>query len=377
MKVCVIGLRGVPDVPGGIETHCENLYDRMVRLQPDLQLTIFGRKPYIGRTPYDTDSGLRVIPAFALKNKYLEALSNTFVSILRARYGFGADIVHIHAIGPGLLAPLARLLGMKVVLTHHGDDFQRAKWNALARGVLRLGERVGVGSAVETIAVSPSLADRLSNAFPAKAEHIHHIPNGADHILGRALGAKGAVVLDKFGLETGGYIIGVGRLVPEKGFADLIRAHKRSGSGTPLVIVGGASHSDHDAELRALADDTVVLTGSLPQAEVAQLLAHSRMFVMPSHHEGLPIAALEAWAMRTKLLLSDIQPNLDLGLGADHYFKVGDIDALAERLRDEGSNLPAIPLPETFNWTSIAQQTLAIYRGIHAPSTSRLAAEKA
>ena len=30
MKVCVIGLRGIPDVPGGIETHCENLYERIV-----------------------------------------------------------------------------------------------------------------------------------------------------------------------------------------------------------------------------------------------------------------------------------------------------------------------------------------------------------
>lgn len=361
MKVCVIGLRGVPDVSGGIETHCENLYDRLARERPDLDLVVYGRTPYIGAKPYTTSSGLRVIPAFALRNKYLETISNTLVAIFRARFGERADYVHLHAIGPGLLAPLARLLGMPVILTHHGDDFRREKWNSLARAVLRLGERVGVASAEQVIAVSPSLAERLRQDYPGRQDRIHYIPNGADHIFARALAAEADTVLNRYDLSEGGYVLSVGRLVPEKGFADLIRAHAASGIDLPLVIVGGKSNSDHDKELAAIPNDNLLMTGALPQAEVAHLLAKARLFILPSHHEGLPIAALEAGAMGAPLLLSDIQPNRDLGLPERHYFPVGNVEALAERLRGDALSLPASDLLTEFNWTSIARRTAEIY----------------
>lgn len=364
MRVCVIGLRGIPDIPGGIETHCESLFERMANSGQNLDVIVIGRTPYIGRKAFKTSSGIRVVPVAALQNKFLETISNTLLAIFWARFKAEADMVHIHAIGPGLMSGLARLLGMQVVLTHHGDDFNRAKWNGFAKFVLRLGERIGVTNAARTIAVSPTLAQRLRDSYPSKASCIQYVPNGADHILGRALAADGTAVLEKFGLERDGYFVGVGRLVPEKGFADLIRAHKASGSTLPLLIVGGSSHSDHEAELAALAHNAVIMTGSLPQAEVAHLLAQARLFVMPSTHEGLPIAALEAWAMNAPMLLSDIQPNRDLGLPSAHYFPAGDVETLSELLAENGPGLPALPLPGAFHWTSIANETAAIYESL-------------
>lgn len=364
MKVCVIGLRGIPNVAGGIETHCENLYDRIAMSDPELEIIVVGRTPYIGRKPFQTSAGIKIVPILALQNKYLETISNTFAAIIWARFRAKADVVHIHAIGPGLLSGMARILGMQVVLTHHGDDFNRAKWNRFAKFILRLGERIGVTSAARTVAVSPSLADRLKRSYKNKAASINYVPNGADHVLGRALATDGPETLEKFGLKRDAYYIGVGRLVPEKGFADLIRAHKASGSQLPLVIVGGSSHSEHENELAEMAHGKVLLTGNLPQSEVAQLLANCRLFVMPSSHEGLPIAALEAWAMRAPMLLSNIQPNRDLGLPKKHYFQAGDVGELTELLRGEGPKLERLTLPGAFNWTSIADQTVAIYRTI-------------
>ena len=46
--------------------------------------------------------------------------------------------MHIHAIGPALLTPMARLLGMKVVFTHHGPDYDRNKWGTAAKTILKL-----------------------------------------------------------------------------------------------------------------------------------------------------------------------------------------------------------------------------------------------
>jgi glycosyltransferase involved in cell wall biosynthesis len=374
MKLCVIGLRGIPGVSGGIETHCENLYEQLARQRPDLEIVVFGRKPYIGEALHRTASGIKVVPAFAWNNKHLETITNTFVAILSARLSERAKIVHLHAIGPGLLAPMARLLGMKVVLTHHGDDYRREKWNGIARLALRLGERYGVLSAAQVIAVSENVTQRLRRAFPEKRERIHYLPNGADHIVRRSAKIPAKAVLDRFGLEPQEYVITVGRLVPEKGFADLIAAHRKAQSRRPLVIIGGGSHSSHDRELKAMAHEGVIFTGTLPQGEVGRLLEHARLFVLPSHHEGLPIAALEAWAMGARLLLSDIVPNRDLGLPEEHYFGRGDIPALSERLVDDAPLPPSRPLPEDYNWSVIARRTAAIYDSIGGGGRGTLAA---
>lgn len=368
---CVVGLRGIPDVPGGIETHCEQLYPRLAALRPDENFIIVGRRPTIGRGERICGENLRVMPLAAARNRYLETVSNTFLGVLAARLRFGARSVHLHGIGPGLFTPLARLLGLRVVLTHHGDDFMRAKWNRLARFVLKTGERLGVSSAHEVIAVSASLAERLRADYPRRAARIHYIPNGADHILSAAHTASRSAAdwRAEFGLAGEDYILSVGRLVPEKGFADLIAAYGRARPPAKLVIVGGKSASDHDDELReqiaALGlQGRVVMTGAVPHEGVAALMAGARLFVLASHHEGLPIVALEASAMGAPMLLSDIVPNLDLGLSAEHYFPMGDVGTLAGVLARHWNHMPHHDLLARFNWLAIAAETDAVYANL-------------
>lgn len=66
---------------------------------------------------------------------------------------------HIHAIGPSLLTPLARLMGLKVVVTDHGPDYDRQKWGKIAKSVLRLGEKMGRMYANEIIVISSVIAN--------------------------------------------------------------------------------------------------------------------------------------------------------------------------------------------------------------------------
>lgn len=359
MIVCVVGLRGFPDVAGGIETHCGHLYPKVAALRPDDAIFVCGRRRYVGSDRYQPAPGVTVIPVAAISNKYLETISNTFLALLVARFRLGADVVHLHAVGPGLLAPLAVLLGMRVVFTHHGDDYARANWNRFAKAVLRLGERLGTRWSHCTIAVSDSVAERLRREHPFKASAIHHIPNGADHIVGAA--GKTLEALETFGLRRDGYIVSVGRPVPEKGFADLINAHRASGVELPLVIVGADAKTAYGRELRAMSGDNVVMTGSQPMKSVAELVGSARLFVLASHHEGLPIAALESIALGTRVLLSDIPANLGLGLAKEHYYPVGNVPDLAARLRSDIANLPVVVLSDRFRWQVIAEETSRLY----------------
>lgn len=358
MKICVIGLRGIPDVSGGIETHCEHLLPRLAALRPQDVFNLIGRSAYIGPQPYKF-SGIYVLSAPSVPHTYLETISNALIAVFTARFRLKCDALHIHAIGPGLVAPLARLLGLKVVLTHHGDDFNRAKWNGLAKLSLHLGERLGVGCAHAVIAVSPSVTKRLQEKFPNRKGCIHYVPNGADHLVVPE-SAEAAVIRGRYGLEVGTYNISVGRLVPEKRFDDLIIAHNKAKSGVKLVVVGGGEKA-YERRLKALAGPNVIFTGTLGHAEVGALVASSRLFILASSHEGLPIAALEASALGAPILLSDIAANRDLDLPERHYFPVGDIDDLASRLRLDPENLRAPELIKLFNWDRVARETSAVY----------------
>ena len=90
-----------------------------------------------------------------------------------------ADIVHLHAVGPALLTPLARLLGMKVVFTHHGPDYDRDKWGMAAKTALRLGEAAGTLFANEVIVISHVIDDMLIRKYGRKDCHV--IYNGVPH----------------------------------------------------------------------------------------------------------------------------------------------------------------------------------------------------
>lgn len=87
---------------------------------------------------------------------------------------------------------------------------------------------------------------------------------------------------------------------------------------------------------------------------------------MPSYHEGLPIAALEAGSCGAPMLLSDIRPNRDVGLAERHYFPVGYIAALSAAI-DRPTLHYAVDsdaIRERFCWDRAAVETLAICRDL-------------
>jgi glycosyltransferase involved in cell wall biosynthesis len=166
--ICVTGLRGFPDVMGGIESHCEELLPRIAALAPEQPIVVLGRAPYLPEKRR-TWRGVEIIGLRCPQSKHFETILSTLSAIVAAKR-HGADVLHIHAIGPAILAPLARALGLRVVVTHHGTDYDRAKWGRFAKAVLRLGERAALGWADRIVAISPSLAEQLRLAFPQKAD---------------------------------------------------------------------------------------------------------------------------------------------------------------------------------------------------------------
>jgi glycosyltransferase involved in cell wall biosynthesis len=87
---------------------------------------------------------------------------------------------------------------------------------------------------------------------------------------------------------------------------------------------------------------------------------------MPSYHEGLPIALLEAMSYNLKTVVSVIPANLEVGLGPECYFETGNTADLVSKIAQQLASTAPCDYREIllkhYNWETIAAQTIAVYR---------------
>lgn len=362
MKIMVMGTRGIPDIPGGVETHCEHLYPRMLK-DGENSITVICRSSYIEDRLRKEYKGIKLKNIYSPKSKSFEAIVHSFLSVMHAAFT-RPDVVHIHAIGPNLVAGLARLFGLKVVMTHHGPDYKRMKWNGLAKFFLKTGEWMGVKFTNKVIVISEEIKEHVADTY-SRTDCIL-IPNGVD----KSVISTHTDYLADLGVSKDQYIFTLGRFVPEKGFDYLIRAYSQSviSKKYKLVIAGDADHeSEYSLELKVLAkENNVVLTGFVKGEKLKQLFSNAALFVLPSFYEGLPIALLEAMSYGLPIIASDIAANTQVNLPKDCYFKVGnemmlmyalDSVKLGEHERFEYEMTQ-------YDWDVIADKTLDVYKSI-------------
>ena len=366
MRIFVTGTRGIPDIPGGIERHCEALYPRIVRRSHEVILAT--RPPYVLRRS-SRWKGVWLVPCYCPRRRHLEAIVHTALALVRARR-FRPDLVHIHGIGPALTVPLARMAGYRVVVTHHGPDYDRQKWGRVAKAALRAGEWLGCRYAHAVIAISEPIREIVRRRCGRTA---HRIPNGVRSPDRR----ETTDYLERIGVTPGDYVLAVARFVPEKGLHDLITAFRGMDRPVKLVIAGDADHpDDYSRRLRRMAggDPRIVLTGYITGDPLAEVYSHAGLFVLPSYHEGLPIALLEAMSYGRSVLVSDIPANREVGLPADRYFRAGDPEDLRVRMEKrldigwttaQGRQL-RLKTGRTYNWDRIAEATAEVYRDVLA-----------
>jgi glycosyltransferase involved in cell wall biosynthesis len=361
--IYMFGFRGFPHVQGGIETHAENLAPRLAGL--GARVTVCMRSPYVDPKINRDWNGVRILRLWTTPNTYFETLLHSVICALVA--GFRRPrLVHVHGIGPAIVTPLLRAFGLRVVVTHHGEDYNREKWGWAARTVLRAGEALGMRYANKRIAVSRSIGELIAAKYGKPCEVIPNgvvfsdVPQQSDRIA-------------ELGLESGRYVLTVGRLVPEKRQLDLLRAFSSANlPGWKLAIVGKIDHKNEYAErlaAEAARCDNVVMAGFQTGEALRQLYAHAGLFVLPSSHEGLPIVLLEALSYGLQVLVSDIPSNLEVVGDPTHIFHVGDCEDMQSKLSaltalkwntDQRDTLRR-ESTSRYDWADIARKTLEAY----------------
>ncbi len=243
----------------------------------------------------------------------------------------GVDHIHVHfATDSAYVAMLVRELGGPTYsITAHAKDIYRS---AVHSGLL---SRMIEGSEF-TVTVCDANVVHLNNILTeAAAKRVRRLYNGID--------------LELFEWTDSGrdedHVIGVGRLVPKKGFEVLLRAlalMREEGRVVQTTIVGTGTEAEALAALIVELDlgDYVTLTGAQNQAFVQALMARATVHCLPcvvdtdGNKDALPTVLLESISGGLPCIsttVSGIPEILDQG-EAGIIVEQGDVQGTAQAL---------------------------------------------
>ncbi|MGE5834646.1 MAG: glycosyltransferase [Acidobacteriota bacterium] len=241
------------------------------------------------------------------------------------------DIVHSHDYKTDLLAlMLARRLGVITLSTAHGWTGQSARERYV---YYPAGKRL-LARFPHVIAVSSDIRNELMR-HGMDARRITVILNAIDPEAFVRVDAKRDVVRRGLGLRPNDFVVGaVGRLERQKRFDVLLEAFAplaRSRPDLRLVIVGdGSLRGELAAQVTTLGlDASCVLAGH--RLDIAELHNAFDLFVQSSEYEGTPNAVLEAMAMSTPIVATDVGGTAELAADEVHALLVPPHDVGALR----------------------------------------------
>lgn len=371
MKIAMFGHKRIPSREGGVEIVVENLASRMAEKGYDV--TVYNRKGHhVSGSEFDSESGkdklskVKIKTVFTFQNSSLNAIVYSILSAIRVSFS-KCDVVHIHAEGPASMSFLPKIFGKKVIVTIHGLDWQRSKWGGFATKFLKYGEKNAAKYANEVIVLSKNVQKYFKDTYDRDTVYI---PNAVD---------KPEIKSDEeikklYGLEKDGYILFLGRIVPEKGIHYLIKAYNELDCGKKLVIAGGASHtSEYVNQVKQLAsgNNNIIFTDFVQGEVLEELYSNAYVYVLPSDLEGMPLSLLEAMSYGNCCITSDIAECTEVCEENAIYFKKSDINDLKNKLEFVLSNENEVKkykekssdfICAKYNWNSVVEQTLELYK---------------
>jgi starch synthase len=394
VRVDILSKEYPPQIYGGAGVHVNELV-RALRARGDIdaQVRCFG-----GARDEAGTTGYADLPQLSSANPALRTLG---VDLAMAGDCAGADLVHSHTWYANLAGHLASLLaGVPHVVSAHSLEPLRP-WKAEQLGggyaVSCWTERTAYEAAAAVIAVSAGMRLDVLNSYPrVDPARVHVVHNGVDSLLWqRDSSAQALEVLHRHGVDPNRPSVAfVGRITRQKGLPYLLRAVAKLPPEVQLILCAGSPDTPEIlaevevliAELRQGRDGVVWLAEQCPKAEIIALLSSATVFACPSVYEPLGIVNLEAMACELAVVatatggipevvvdggtgwLVPIEQVADgSGTPVDPDRFVSDLaHALNEALSDperarrfgRAGRRRAV---EHFSWSSIGDQTMAVY----------------
>ena len=220
------------------------------------------------------------------------------------------DVLHAHRYNDTVLATAAATLAgtPRVVRTVHGLREPFSGWKRLKFAAYEWLERAALRRRADLIiGVSNQIADGLRRSY--RRVDVARIHNGIE-LRAVAAGRRREQVRRELGVAPHALLIGtVGRLDVVKGNAILLHAARRILRTRPdaIFLIVGDGPLREQLRLLAIALDiehACIFTGA--RRDVYDLVNAMDVFALPSLHEGIPMALLEAMALQVPVVATEV-----------------------------------------------------------------------
>jgi glycosyltransferase involved in cell wall biosynthesis len=351
ISIAILGTRGIPASYGGFETFAQELSLRLVERGHDV--TVYCRSHHT--PPHMKElGGVRLVVLPTIRQKYLDTVTHTLISSLHA-LGSRHDVVLVCNAVNSSFIPLFKLSGARVAINVDGLEWQRKKWNRLGKGIYRLSEKIACLAADAIVTDSKTIQSYYRSVHGTPTAFI---PYGAPT---EKVATNGT--LNRFGLESGKYVLYVSRFEPENNAHLVLEAFQRVPTDSKLVMVGDAPYAKtYISKLKEMAGPRVVFTGYVFGREYRELMSHAYCYVHATEVGGTHPALIEGMGLGNGVLVADTPENREAAGDTALFYSLDGPDHLAERLRQalaepelltELSEKARLRVESRYNWDRV------------------------
>lgn len=358
-KIAILGIRGIPNnFPGssGIDTYIEQLLPYFSQDKFTLYARSWAKK---SRTKLGKNIKTIYIPC--VHHKYFDTGIYTFLSTIFAIFHQN-QIFWYQAPGSCLLIILAHLFGKKTILTVHGIDWQRQKWNNyFNRWFLKFLESMAIQNADVCTGVSEDVCQYVINKY-----HKPCVLTPSSLVIKKPIPIN--LISQKFKISNQQpFLLYLGRLVPEKKIELLIKAYLQNhtiNQTYKLIIAGLIEKNSYCKSIVKLSskNSNIILTGFVTGQIKQELLSNCHLFILPSNLEGNSLALNEALGLNKICLVSNLPIHQEYQKKFTNIitFKTNSISDFKQKLE---KSIQSTIVPMT-NINSTWKETAKIYKNI-------------
>lgn len=221
------------------------------------------------------------------------------------------SLTHAHYVFPtGLISLIGKkAFGIPYVVTSHGGDIDQM---AAKSGRIANLTKTILHEAEAVIVVGEKLKLDVVNGFGIPENNVHVLSMGVNTEIFKPTDKKVARESLNLSIE-GKLILFVGNVIEEKGILELVEAfsiHQKSSMADQLYIVGSRKDSTFESTLQSVIQGSDVkgihFVNPVGQEDLALWMAAADVLALPSYHEGFGLVALEAMAVGTRVVATNV-----------------------------------------------------------------------
>lgn len=299
--------------------------------------------------------------------------------------------IYPHTKNTGFFGPMQNLfikwrikhfgVGVKIATIIHDVSFkmypQFIKFSDLF--FLKILIPISLKRADKIIGVSKFTAEEIKKYYKVDANKVAWIYNAvSDDFLRQDTSPEKILSTKKKYALPDEYILYIGTLQPRKNIPVLLEAYAKIKHkiGAKLVIAGGRGHNFDRRIDTAVAKlnlkNDVFFPGFIDENDKAAIMKGARVFCFPSLYEGFGIPILEAMAVGTPVIASDIPPHREIAGDAVLFFNPERPDELAGQIQKllSDANLREILAQkgrlqtQNFSWEKTAEDMAGIFNSL-------------